>query len=114
MKLIIRFLVSAVVIILAANITPGVDVQGGFWAALGIALVLSIVNIFVRPLFTLITIPITILTLGIFLLFINAFMIWLVGALMESFVVTGFLPALIFGIFYSVIMTLVDWLIERE
>lgn len=114
MKLIIKFLVSAVVIILAANITPGVTVSGGFLTALVVALVLSVVNMFVKPIFTLITIPITILTFGIFLLFINALMIMLVGALVDGFQVEGVLYAFIFGIVYSVFMSIADWLIDKD
>lgn len=114
MQTIIKFLVSAVAIILAANITPGVTVMGGFFTALVVALVLSVVNMFVKPVFTFVTIPISILTLGIFLLFINALMIMLVGYFVDGFTVDGVFSAFIFGIFYSIVMSVADWLIDKE
>ncbi|MGF1533433.1 MAG: phage holin family protein [Bernardetiaceae bacterium] len=114
MKTIIKFLVSAVAIILAANIIPGVTVAGGFLTALWVALVLSVVNMFVKPLFILITVPITIFTLGIFLLFINALMIMLVGYLVNGFAVDGILSAFIFGVVYSVLMMIANKLIDKD
>ncbi|PZR40622.1 MAG: hypothetical protein DI538_03555 [Azospira oryzae] len=100
MNSILRFLLSGVAVMLAAYLLPGVHVTD-YWTALLVALVLSIVNLIVRPLLILFTIPITVVTLGLFLLVINALMILLVDFLIDDFSVSGFWWALAFSLILS-------------
>lgn len=100
--MILRFLLSGLAVLLASYLLPGVHVEN-FGYALLVALVLAIVNVFVKPLLVIFTIPITILTLGLFLLVINALMIMLVDAIIPSFTVDGFWWALAFSLILSLI-----------
>jgi putative membrane protein len=99
--MIIRFLLSGLAVLLAAYLLPGVHVEHYGYALL-VAAVLSIVNVVVKPILILFTIPITVLTLGLFLLVINALMILLVSWLVPNFQVDGFWWALAFSLILSV------------
>jgi putative membrane protein len=90
---------------LASELVPGIEVRGG-WTLIWSALLLSIVNAFVRPLAVILTLPLSILTLGFFLLVINAGMLGLVALLLEGFSISGFWSAL----FGSVIISITGWL----
>ena len=103
--MIIRFLLSGLAVFLAGYVLPGVHVDG-FWYALLVAIVLSVVNVLVKPILVILTIPITILTLGLFLLVINALIIMLVDALVPGFSVDGFWWALAFSLILSLINSL--------
>lgn len=105
MDFIVSWLVSAIAILIAAYIIPGVRVNS-FLVALLVAAVLGIVNALVRPLLVLLTLPITILTLGIFLLVINALLILLVDAIVPGFEVRGFWNALLFSIILTIIVSI--------
>jgi putative membrane protein len=89
-----HLLVSAALLLLVASLVSGVRVAGWGPAFLG-AIVLGLVNAFVRPVMVLLTLPLTVLTFGLFLLVINALMLWLVGALVPGIQVRGFGPALL-------------------
>jgi putative membrane protein len=89
----IHVLVVAVLLLIVARIVPGIEVAG-FGHALIAALVLGVVNALVRPVLILLTLPITVITLGLFLLVINALMLRLAAALVSGFEVKGFWPAL--------------------
>src|SRR3954467_5236802 len=97
MHLIIDLLINTVAIIVTASVLPGVRVSH-LIAAVITAVVLAIVNTFIRPVIVLITLPLTILTLGLFILIINSLLILLVSALVPGFKVDGFLWALLFSI----------------
>jgi putative membrane protein len=99
--MIIRFLLSGLAVLLSAYLLPGVHVEHYGYALL-VAAVLSIVNVVVKPILILFTIPITIFTLGLFLLVINALMILLVSWLVPAFQVDGFWWALAFSLILSV------------
>ncbi|HET7178178.1 MAG TPA: phage holin family protein [Chryseosolibacter sp.] len=101
MNWLIRLLLNGLAVVLAAYLLPGVSVDG-YGTALIVALVLAIVNLLVKPILILLTIPITILTLGLFLLVINAAIILFVDNLVTGFVVDGFWWALIFSLILSV------------
>jgi len=107
MNLIIRFLLNGLAVFLTAYLLPGVDVAD-FGTALIVALILSVVNILVKPILIVLTIPITIVTLGLFLLVINAFLILLVESLVSGFTVDGFWWALLFSLILSVFNSLFD------
>jgi putative membrane protein len=86
--------ISAALLLLVANLVRGIQVEGWGSAILG-ALALGLVNAFVRPLMILLTLPLTIVTFGLFLLVVNALMLWLVAALVPGLRVQGFGPALL-------------------
>lgn len=79
MKLIITWILSTIALLISSWLVPGAKVSG-FWAGLIAALVLGVVNATIRPLLVILTLPINILTLGLFTLIINALMVWLVSA----------------------------------
>ncbi|MHC2992636.1 membrane protein [Pontibacter sp. HJ8] len=107
MGLIVKILLTGVAAFLAASFLPGVQLDG-YGAALILAIVLALLNAVVRPLLVLLTIPVTILTLGLFLLVINALIILLADSLIGGFNVDGFLWALIFSLVLSVIEAILD------
>ncbi len=110
MSLIINWLVSALAIILAAYLLPGVQVAD-FTTALIAALVLGIINAFIKPVLILLTLPVNILTLGLFTFVINAIIILLTANLVPGFRVDGFLWALIFSIVLSLINSILHQLL---
>ena len=97
MPWIIRVLISSFAIMRGAWLLPGISIEDYFTGILA-AILLSVLNTFLRPLLILLTIPVTILTLGLFLLFINAFMIILVGDWIDGFTVDSFGWAFIFSL----------------
>lgn len=103
---IISFLVSGLVIMLGAYIIPGVSVDG-YLAALIAALATGLVNAVIRPLLILFTLPLNILTLGLFTFVINALLVLLVSAIVPGFSVDGFLAALLFSLIISVLSALI-------
>ncbi len=105
MKLIIRLLVTAIVVVLLANILPGVEVAG-FTMAIIVAVVLVLLNLIVKPILILLTLPVTIVTLGLFLLVINALIILLCDYLIGGFDVAGFWYALLFSILLSIVQSI--------
>lgn len=101
-KLLINWFISTLVVMAAAYILPGVNVVT-FTAALVTALVLGIINLFIKPLVIILTLPITIMTLGLFMLAINALLILIASAIVPGFTVDGFWWALIFSVVVSII-----------
>ncbi len=101
MGILINWILSGLVILAAAYLLPGVHVAG-FQSALVAALVLGIINAFLKPILLILTLPITLLTLGLFTFVINALLILLASSLVPGFKVDGFLWALILSIFLSV------------
>ncbi len=108
-----RWVINAVALLVVANVVPGFGVAT-FYNALIAALVLGLVNALVRPLFFILTLPVTILTLGLFTFVINALMIWLVATIVEGFVVDGFVPALLAALMLWVISLATNWLIKQS
>ena len=89
-----HLLITAALLLLVANLVRGVQIAGWGPAFLG-AIVLGLVNAFVRPVMVLLTLPFTVMTFGLFLLVVNALMLWLVAALVPGIRVQGFGPALL-------------------
>ena len=112
MKLIIRWLLLAAALLLVANLYSGVQVAS-FGSAMIAALVLGLLNTLVRPLLVLLTLPVTLLTLGLFLFVINALMFWAAAGLLSGFHVDGFGSALIGPVIYSIASTIIDVAIEH-
>lgn len=102
MKLLIVWIINSVSLITVAYVLPGVAV-GSFTAAFIAALVLGLVNTFIRPLMVLLTLPATILTLGFFIFVINGLLFWFVGTQVDGFTVDGFWSGVIGAFVYSVI-----------
>jgi len=112
MKLITRWLLLAAALLLVAYLYSGVSVTS-FGAALIAALVLGLLNTIVRPLLVLLTLPVTLLTLGLFLFVINALMFWAAAGLLDGFNVSGFTAALIGSLIYSLCGMVIDVAVER-
>ena len=109
-SLLARWIINAAALLLVAYLYPGVTVESFFAAAMA-ALVLGLVNALVRPLLVLLTLPVTILTLGLFIFVINALLFWLVAEIVQGFQVTGFMAALIGSVLYSLITLVTSWLL---
>ena len=109
----IRFLLNGVAVVLTAYLLPGVDVTD-FWTALIVALVLILANMIVKPILIILTIPITIVTLGLFLLVINALIILMADYLVDGFSVDGFWWALLFSLILSLFNSLFDDLTKEK
>jgi putative membrane protein len=105
MQTIVRFLLYTVAVLITAWVLPGVAVEN-FWIAFVVAVILSLLNTFLKPLLIVLTIPVTILTLGLFLLVINAGIIMLAGAIVPGFSVENFWWALLFSIILSLITSI--------
>ncbi len=106
MGFLVRVLVNALAILFAAAIVPGIEIRGVL-SALGAGLVLGLVNAVVRPVLLVLTLPLTLVTLGLFLFVLNGLCLWLTSALVKGFEVHGFWPA----IFGALIVSLVSWLL---
>jgi putative membrane protein len=112
MKILARWFLLAAALLLVANLYPGVTVQS-FGAALIAALVLGLLNTLVRPLLVLLTLPVTLLTLGLFLFVINALMFWAAASVLDGFRVAGFGAALIGSVIYSLCGMVIDAAVEQ-
>jgi len=99
-----RVLVNALAILLATAIVPGIEARS-LLTVLGAGLVLGLINAVVRPILLVLTLPFTLVTLGLFLFVLNAFCLWLTAALVKGFEIHGFWPAL----FGSIIVSVVSW-----
>jgi putative membrane protein len=108
MRLILVWILSAIALLVVAYLYPGVQVQD--WKAAAVAaLVLGLVNTLVKPILVILTLPVTILTLGLFLLVINALLFWAVASLVPGFHVTGFWAAMLGAVLYS----LITWALSK-
>jgi putative membrane protein len=112
MKIIVRWALLAAALLLVAYFYPGV-VLDGYASALIAAFVLGLFNTLVRPLLVLLTLPVTLITLGLFLFVINALMFWAAASVLKGFSVTGFQAALIGSLLYSACSIVIDWVTER-
>ncbi len=112
MKTLARWFLLAAALLLVAHLYPGVQVKS-FSSALLAAFVLGLFNTLVRPLLVLLTLPVTLLTLGLFLFVINALMFWAAASVLDNFNVTGFSAALIGSLLYSLCGMVIDVAVER-
>jgi putative membrane protein len=113
MKFILKILLSAIAVIIIEKILPGVSVDT-YPTAIWVALILSVLYALLKPVLVLLTLPATILTLGLFLFVINAIIILLAGNLIDGFTVTGFWSALFFSILLSVFESFLYGLIDKK
>lgn len=111
-KLLVRWALLACALLLVAHLVRGVTVSS-FGAALGAALVLGLLNTLLRPLLVLLTLPVTVLTLGLFLFVVNALMFWLAAWMLDGLAVAGFSAALLGALAYSLCGLVIDIAMER-
>ena len=109
----LRTLITLLGLLLASAIIPGVTIDGTGSVILA-AILLCLVNGFVRPIAFLLTLPITIITLGLFLFILNAAMFGLVASMLDNFVVTGFWPAIFGSLVVSITSTIASWYIGPD
>jgi len=107
MPFFIRMVANAVALLLIGYLLPQLVTVDGVMAALAAAFVLGLVNAVVRPLFVLLTLPVTVMTLGAFLLVINGLLLWLVSYFVSGFHVNGFLAAVV----GSILLSVVSWIL---
>ena len=112
MKLIIKWLLSAAALLAVAYLYSGVVVNS-FTAALVAAFVIGLFNMLLRPVLVVLTLPVTVVTLGLFLFVINALMFWSAAGILEGFAVRGFGAALRGSLIYTVFGIVIDSLVER-
>jgi putative membrane protein len=103
MNLLRRFIVNCIAVAAGALILPGIHIENSFLSLIGVTLLLSILNTFLKPILILFTIPVTIITFGLFLIVINALIVMIVGNLVNGFVVDSFWWAVLFSFIISLI-----------
>ncbi len=103
--LLIRWVINAVALLVISRIIRGIEIDG-IVAALAAAAVIGVMNAIVRPILIFLTLPITILTLGLFILIINGLMVYLTGTIVTGFSVSGFFPP----IFTAILLSVVSWI----
>lgn len=111
MRLIIRLLISTLAILVAANLVPGVHVDSTTTAVI-VAIVLGLLNTFLRPILQILALPITILTLGLFYFVVNVFIILIAANLVDGFSIDGFIPALFFGLIMTVVSSVLGMFLD--
>ncbi|HWS05426.1 MAG TPA: phage holin family protein [Burkholderiaceae bacterium] len=107
MKLVLKWLLSAAALLAVAHLYRGVQVET-FTAAMVASLVIGLLNTFVRPVLVLLTLPVTLVTLGLFLFVINALMFWVASEMLPGFQVSGFGAALLGSLIYSLLGIVID------
>jgi putative membrane protein len=113
MRLVLVWLVNTLALLAIPYVIPGVKVDT-FFAALIAALALGLINTLIRPLLILLTLPVTLLTVGLFIFVINGLLFWWVGSFVDGFHVSGFWAGFFGAIVYSVISWLLSMLLPRK
>ena len=113
LKLLLSWVLHALALMGVAYLLPGVVVEG-FWAALWAALILCLVNTVVKPVLLILTLPLTVLTLGLFYFILNGLMFYWVGSILEGFQVNGFWWAVLAALLYSLFATFLSSILLQE
>ena len=113
MRLILIWLCNALALLAVAYLLPGVRVDG-FGSALVAALVLGFINTLLRPLLILLTLPVTVLSLGLFILVINGMLFWFAGSVLRGFEVSGFWVGMMGAMLYSIISYVLSLLVPKN
>ncbi len=117
-KFILRWAINAVAIFLAIRFVPGISLQSGWTSVIWLALIFGLVNAFLRPLLSLLTCPLIILTLGLFTLLINTFLFWLTGQIGQLFgigiTMDGLLPAFLGGVVVTIVSVVLSLILKDE
>lgn len=111
MKFIIKLIISTVAVIIVAKLLPNVTVDS-YYAGLLVAIVLAFLNSVVKPILTVLTIPITVVTLGLFLIILNGLIIIFADKLVDGFEVKGFFTALIFSFILSIVTGILNFIFK--
>lgn len=112
MKLLLRWFINALTLLAATQIIAGFHVST-FYSALVAALILGLLNAIIRPILIVLTLPVTIVTLGLFTFVINGLLVWFMATFVKGVSVTGFLPALAVGILVWAVSTLTSWFFKE-
>lgn len=112
MTLIARVLITAIALLIAAELFPGLSVSGPYIAIVA-AVLLGVVNLIIRPIIFVLTLPITILTLGLFQFVLNALLFWFVASFVEDFDIDSFLTALLGSLTISVVSAVGSWFMRQ-
>ena len=112
MKLLLKWLLSACALLGVAYLYPGVEIQS-LTSALVAALVIGLFNLVLRPVLLVLTLPVTVVTLGLFLFVINALMFWAAASLLSGLDVRGFGAALLGSLIYSALQLAIEFVLER-
>lgn len=111
--ILIRWIVNALTLLLIANVVPGMDVSG-FYAAMVTILILSLINAVIRPVIIFFTLPVTVLTLGLFTFVINGAMFWFASTIVQGLQVDGFIPAFWAALLLSIVSYLLSSLLKKQ
>ncbi len=111
-KLLSKWALSACALVLVAHVARGVDVTS-FTSALLAAFVIGLLNTFIKPIAVILTLPVTLLTLGLFYFVINAGLFWAAGSMLDGFNVNGFWAALVGSLIYSVCQLAIEAVLDR-
>ena len=111
-KLAVKWLLYAAALMFVANVIGGIEVRS-LGSALVAAAVIGLLNMLVRPVLVVLTLPVTVITLGLFLLVINALLFWFAGSILAGFSVSGFWVAVLGAIVYSLIGLVIDAVVEK-
>ena len=109
MNFILRILATTAAVYLTVNIVPGIVVDGGWMTLLLVSLVWSVVIAVIRPILQILTLPLTVITLGLFSFVLNALLFWAMEWIVPGFDVAGFVPALL----GAVVLSIISWLIQK-
>ncbi len=111
MNLLVKLLISTAAVAVTAWLLPGIHIEDNFWTAVWVAIALSALNAFVRPILVVLTIPATILTLGLFMLVVNGIIVYLADWFITGFYVDGFLWAILFSIIVAIVNSFFESLV---
>ncbi|MGR7812431.1 phage holin family protein [Lacinutrix undariae] len=115
MNLLLKLLLTAVAVIILAYFLPGIELTGNqFTTALIVAAVLGVLNLLVKPILVILTLPITVVTLGLFLLIINALMVMLAGNIIDGFGVSSIWTAILFSILLSFLQSILYSVLKED
>ncbi len=109
MHTLLKYLGTVAAVVLTVNIVPGISVAGGWLTILLVALVWSVITVVIKPVLGILTLPITLITFGLFSFVLNALLFWAMSVVVPGFVVAGFLPAL----FGALVLSILTWLIHK-
>ena len=109
MHFLLKFLGTAAAIVLTVYIVPGVDAEGGWLTIFLAALVWSVISLVIKPVLTILTLPITIITFGLFAFILNALLFWAMTLFVPGFIVAGFFPALL----GALVLSIANWFIQK-
>lgn len=112
MKLLLRWVINALTLLACTQIIAGFHVST-FYSALVAALILGLLNAVIRPILILLTLPVTIVTLGLFTFVINGLLVWFMATFVKGVSVSGFLPALMVGILMWAVSTITSWFFKE-